>query len=244
MQHYDFKNQHGCRVKMKTREIFNENDNICKELNTFIIHSSKNQMKAFCSNSRTFYAKPNLYRSNQPFFVITCELKRGIHRNRCKYKEQPKSTQYLIIGCENKLPVHYEGDRRNIWSPTFLVLLVATVIVATVKEETKYKKFLRQHFKNQHGCTTEIKRRKIFNEKYNTCKRKNSFIVSSTTNQIKDICDKAGTFYGEPNLYRSNQPFPVITCRLKKGTYRNNCEYNDGKKSSRYLIIGCENKLP
>uniref|UniRef100_A0A8C9RBG5 Ribonuclease like 3 n=1 Tax=Scleropages formosus TaxID=113540 RepID=A0A8C9RBG5_SCLFO len=129
------------------------------------------------------------------------------------------------------------------WRP---ILGVSNPLPALRPEETKYEKFLRQHydFKNQHGCTTEMRRREIFNKKDNTCKEVNSFIVSSTTNQIKAICDKAGTHHGAGNLYKSNQPFPVITCKLKKGTYRNDCEYNDGKKSSRYLIIGCEDKLP
>uniref|UniRef100_A0A8C9V6Y8 Ribonuclease A-domain domain-containing protein n=1 Tax=Scleropages formosus TaxID=113540 RepID=A0A8C9V6Y8_SCLFO len=96
----------------------------------------------------------------------------------------------------------------------------------------------------KHGCTGEMRSRNIYNENDNTCKELNTFIVSSTKDQISAICDKAGTHYGARNLYRSNQPFPVITCTLKRGTYRNHCEYRAGRRSTRYLIIGCEDKLP
>ncbi|KAL4631193.1 ribonuclease like 2 precursor-like [Arapaima gigas] len=131
--------------------------------------------------------------------------------------------------------------------PSLLFFLVATMLVTLTKGDIRYEKFLRQHYGktvNEHDCTKEMKLREIYNENDNTCKEVNTFIVSSTIEQIKAICDKAGEYYGRGNLYRSIQPFPVVTCKLRRGRFRNHCEYRTGTKSTRYLVLGCENKLP
>uniref|UniRef100_A0A8C9R328 Ribonuclease A-domain domain-containing protein n=1 Tax=Scleropages formosus TaxID=113540 RepID=A0A8C9R328_SCLFO len=108
------------------------------------------------------------------------------------------------------------------------------------------KEFLRQHHDTKmtvSRCDSTIKKRKIYgNETTHSCKKVNTFVVSATKNQLKAVCDKAGSPYGE-GLRISNQPFFVITCTLMGGSDRPPCEYR-GNKSTRKIVISCENKLP
>ncbi|XP_018592605.2 angiogenin-4-like, partial [Scleropages formosus] len=131
----------------------------------------------------------------------------------------------------------------------FLVLVTWSLVSVegNLKDrESRYQKFLRQHHDTKmtvSRCDSTIKKRKIYgNETTHSCKKVNTFVVSATKNQLKAVCDKAGSPYGE-GLRISNQPFFVITCTLMGGSDRPPCEYR-GNKSTRKIVISCENKLP
>uniref|UniRef100_A0A3B3R4H7 Ribonuclease A-domain domain-containing protein n=1 Tax=Paramormyrops kingsleyae TaxID=1676925 RepID=A0A3B3R4H7_9TELE len=112
--------------------------------------------------------------------------------------------------------------------------------------ETRYQKFLRQHFDTNMAvekCDSEMAKRKIYgNENTHSCKQVNTFIVAGNKNDIKNVCDKAGSPY-RGNLTISNKSFHVITCDLNGGSGRPPCEYR-GHSSTRKIVIGCENKFP
>ncbi|XP_053120223.1 angiogenin-like [Hemicordylus capensis] len=79
----------------------------CKEVNTFI-HETKNNIKAVCEEGGEPYG--NLRRSKEHMKVTTCKLKGGSTRPPCKYKEN-SSPRYIVIGCENGWPVHYDESQ-------------------------------------------------------------------------------------------------------------------------------------
>ncbi|XP_056109200.1 ribonuclease-like 3 [Rhinichthys klamathensis goyatoka] len=108
----------------------------------------------------------------------------------------------------------------------------------------RYQKFLNQHLgpdMNKQKCTSEIKKRDI-TAITGGCKDVNTFIQANK-NQINTVCGKGGTPQGG-NLFKSNQPFPVITCKLQSGERPPKCEYRKGKKSTRYIVLGCEQGWP
>uniref|UniRef100_A0A671LWZ8 Ribonuclease like 2 n=1 Tax=Sinocyclocheilus anshuiensis TaxID=1608454 RepID=A0A671LWZ8_9TELE len=111
----------------------------------------------------------------------------------------------------------------------------------------RYQKFLNQHFGprvSEHACDREIRNRKItVSESANGCKEVNTFIQANTNN-IKTVCGDGGTpQMNNRNLSMSNQPFPVVTCKLQSGQRHPNCQYR-GKKSTRYIVLGCKEGWP
>ncbi|XP_065126450.2 ribonuclease-like 3 [Paramisgurnus dabryanus] len=115
---------------------------------------------------------------------------------------------------------------------------------ADVRE--RYKTFLNQHVNgnmNEHICTSVIRSRHITKPNTNECKEVNTFIQANG-NTVKSVCTGGGRIYNyQRNLYISLNPFPVITCTLKSGTRRPNCEYR-GHKSTRYIVVACEQGWP
>ncbi|KAK9967255.1 hypothetical protein ABG768_001662 [Culter alburnus] len=107
-----------------------------------------------------------------------------------------------------------------------------------------YKKFLNQHLgpdMTEQKCDSEMRKRGItVND--NGCKPVNTFIQANS-NQIKAVCGNGGIPHGN-NLFRSIQPFPVITCTLKSGVRYPRCEYGKGKKSTRYIVLKCVEGWP
>ena len=55
---------------------------------------------------------------------------------------------------------------------------------------------------------------------------------------MNDICNGAGTPIGN-NRYRSNQPFPVVTCKHTGGIQHPKCEYR-GNRDTRRIEISCD----
>ncbi|XP_036403472.1 ribonuclease-like 3 [Megalops cyprinoides] len=112
----------------------------------------------------------------------------------------------------------------------------------------RYEKFHLQHIfgnMNEHKCNSEIAKREIYEIDGRTCKETNTFITASSQ-EVRKVCKDAGT--PEGNLFRSNQPFPVITCKLTNGnkhqpTQKPNCEYK-GIKSTRTIVIACDEGWP
>ncbi|XP_051731576.1 ribonuclease-like 3 [Ctenopharyngodon idella] len=128
-----------------------------------------------------------------------------------------------------------------------ILLLLLSMPFSTQGQPEKikpgYQKFLNQHFgpdMNEQKCTSEIRNKKITGTD-NSCKDVNTFIKANSDN-IKAVCGKAGTPQGG-NLFKSNQPFPVIICKLKSGERHPKCEYR-GVKDTRYIVLGCEEGWP
>ncbi|XP_060110929.1 angiogenin-like [Heteronotia binoei] len=97
---------HGryCDTLMRSRGLTRPE---CKEVNTFI-HGSKRQIRAVCSQGGV--PDGQLQRSRQPFRVTSCTLRGGSVRPPCEYKENT-SPRYIVIGCEDGWPVHYDESR-------------------------------------------------------------------------------------------------------------------------------------
>ncbi|XP_058615792.1 ribonuclease-like 3 [Onychostoma macrolepis] len=110
----------------------------------------------------------------------------------------------------------------------------------------RYKKFLTQHYGpsvSEKDCDKEIKNRQITaSGTANGCKDVNTF-VNANKNQIKAVCSGGGTPLGN-NLFVSNQPFPVVTCKLKSGQSHPKCKHGNGKKSTRRIVLGCAEGWP
>ncbi|XP_026576409.1 ribonuclease-like isoform X1 [Pseudonaja textilis] len=77
----------------------------CKEVNTFI-HDTKNKIIAVCGDGGEAINN-RLRRSKKQFRVTTCKMKGSSTKPPCDYREN-ESPRYIVIACENGLPVHYE----------------------------------------------------------------------------------------------------------------------------------------
>ncbi|XP_033830256.1 ribonuclease-like 3 [Periophthalmus magnuspinnatus] len=100
--------QTACDAVMGRRRITVTDSNQCKETNTFI-NAGTNEIKKVCNAAgRPYQNSRNLRVSNQPFPIINCKEK-GNHRYpRCEYQGR-SATKYIIIGCEDGFPVHFDG---------------------------------------------------------------------------------------------------------------------------------------
>lgn len=162
----------------------------------------------------------------------------------CKASRQKKTTvRTKYSSSQNKvMEIHP--------SAVILLLLLAASFTAYGQPDhiqLRYEKFLNQHLGphvNEHACDREIGRRKIIaSGTANGCKEVNTFI-QTYTDKINTVCGDGGTpQMNNRNLSMSNQPFPVVTCKLKSGQRRPNCQYR-GKKSTRYIVLGCEEGWP
>ncbi|XP_056109144.1 ribonuclease-like 3 [Rhinichthys klamathensis goyatoka] len=109
----------------------------------------------------------------------------------------------------------------------------------------RYQKFLDQHFgpdMTEQRCNSEMNsRNRDITGTDGGCKDVNTFIQANSKD-IRKVCGAGGTPQGG-NLFKSNQPFPVITCKLPNGRPPR-CDYGKGKKSTRYIVLGCAEGWP
>ncbi|KAL1251691.1 hypothetical protein QQF64_019487 [Cirrhinus molitorella] len=133
-------------------------------------------------------------------------------------------------------------------SAVILLLVLASSFTAYGQPDDikpRYQKFLNQHLGprvSEQDCGKEISKRGITaSGTANGCKDVNTFIQANK-NDIKVVCGRGGTPQGR-NLFKSNQPFPVVTCKLQSGQRQPNCQYR-GKKSTRYIVLGCDREWP
>ncbi len=101
-------NVQRCDSEIRTRHITgSQNDNSCKEVNTFIL-ANNNQVKAVCTGGGTRLPENrDLYMSNKPFPVVACTLISGERHPKCAYRGH-KSTRKIVVGCAGDWPTHYE----------------------------------------------------------------------------------------------------------------------------------------
>ncbi|XP_032093784.1 ribonuclease-like [Thamnophis elegans] len=93
---------HYCNKMMQRRGMTKPK---CKEVNTFI-HDTKNNIIAVCGDGGEAIDN-RLQRSKKQFRVTTCKMKGSSMKPPCDYRENT-SPRYIVIACENGLPVHYE----------------------------------------------------------------------------------------------------------------------------------------
>ncbi|KAK9518370.1 hypothetical protein VZT92_023678 [Zoarces viviparus] len=98
-----------CDQEMRNRDI-KTIDNKCKETNTFILSTNK-PVKAICEKAGKPFGQMTV--SLQPFPIIVCELKSDVSSTPCQYSGK-RLTRYLVIGCENGFPVHFDRDLVNL----------------------------------------------------------------------------------------------------------------------------------
>ncbi|KAK1122921.1 hypothetical protein AOXY_G38696 [Acipenser oxyrinchus oxyrinchus] len=110
-RHIAGKNENGSN-EFCTREIHNRNINLngkCKPKNTFIF-ADEDDVKEVCNEKLVQIGHKRLYKSNEKFKIVDCVNKRH-SPPKCIYIAKNKNRfRYIIIGCVNKLPVHFEGS--------------------------------------------------------------------------------------------------------------------------------------
>uniref|UniRef100_A0AAY5LB44 Ribonuclease A-domain domain-containing protein n=1 Tax=Esox lucius TaxID=8010 RepID=A0AAY5LB44_ESOLU len=130
----------------------------------------------------------------------------------------------------------------------FLVLLYAAVMVHGQPGNVKprYIHFLNQHVNagmTTQKCTSYIGYLKLTETNSNRCKEINTFILADKKH-VNNICGQAGRrLDNNRDLYESNKPFPVVTCKLTSGSFHDKCEYR-GSKSTRRVVIACDQGWP
>lgn len=111
----------------------------------------------------------------------------------------------------------------------------------------RYEHFLTQHVYGAmtvQRCDRVIRDRRITqSQDGNDCKEVNTFIQANS-NQVRAVCTGAGTQqYENRDLFISENPFPVVTCTLRSGERRPNCNYR-GHLSTRRIVVACADKWP
>ncbi|KAA0711564.1 Angiogenin-4 [Triplophysa tibetana] len=133
-------------------------------------------------------------------------------------------------------------------SAVILLLILCSIDVKAQPAHIKprYEKFLNQHVDvqmNDQRCSSEMKKRHITEGQTNKCKIFNTFITAQKQ-ELRKVCNGAGQSYkGSARMYVSNQPFPLVTCKLQSGDRYPNCVYS-GKSSTRYIVVACDKKWP
>ena len=113
-QHVDAKMAaNKCDREVNGRHISKTYSDVCKPINTFI-QANINHIKTICDKAgKPYLGKRNLRISNQPFPVVNCNAKKGGKRlPNCVYKGKA-ATVYIVIACEEGVPVHYEKGVRG-----------------------------------------------------------------------------------------------------------------------------------
>eukprot|EP00063_Salmo_salar_P079812 XP_014054647.1 PREDICTED: ribonuclease-like 3 [Salmo salar] len=95
-----------CKSQMEILNL-NRPDRKCKLKNTFIL-ANPDQVQAICTGGGTLKGN-NLVQSNKPFSVVICTHTGGESHPNCTYKGS-SATKKVIIACDGKFPVHYDGD--------------------------------------------------------------------------------------------------------------------------------------
>ncbi|XP_013907649.1 PREDICTED: ribonuclease-like [Thamnophis sirtalis] len=124
--------------------------------------------------------------------------------------------------------------------PVFFLLMAPCMIASqSSSENPRHKKFLREHqdfpetkVVGQNYCVVMMLQRGMSRP----CKTTNSF-VHAPSNQLKDICSWAGTYYRRA-LRLSKSVFPVTTCNLQ-GTSQGQCRYSS-QTGQRQILINCD----
>ncbi|KAF4114151.1 hypothetical protein G5714_004374 [Onychostoma macrolepis] len=133
---------------------------------------------------------------------------------------------------------------------TVILLLLSSVSSFTHGQSAyiraRYQKFLNQHqgpYVNEEMCTDVIRDRNI-TDSAGDCKLVNTFIQANE-NDIKAVC-RGGTRV-KYNLFRSGEPFNVVTCRLNpntSGQRHPNCEYRGDLYTHHNIELACAHNLP
>uniref|UniRef100_A0A3B3R1E5 Ribonuclease A-domain domain-containing protein n=1 Tax=Paramormyrops kingsleyae TaxID=1676925 RepID=A0A3B3R1E5_9TELE len=79
---------------------------LCKDTNSFIYSSSASDIINICDNAGKRYKNTDFRISLQPFPIITCSNGSGRYP-KCQYRGH-NSNRYIVIGCAEGWPVHYE----------------------------------------------------------------------------------------------------------------------------------------
>ncbi|KAK7136691.1 hypothetical protein R3I93_016896 [Phoxinus phoxinus] len=125
-----------------------------------------------------------------------------------------------------------------------ILLLVLCVSFSAHGQPEGYEHFLKQHVfgaMTVQKCDGEIHRRGIVRpQTTNGCKEKNTFILADKKH-VNTVCGAAGTPEG---IYRkSNNPFPMVICKLHSGNTHPHCKYR-GFTDTRKIVVRCEDGWP
>ncbi|XP_041947865.1 angiogenin-4-like isoform X2 [Alosa sapidissima] len=90
----------------------------CKPVNTFIVTSNKLQVDEVCTKGKRF--NPNYRQSVNKFNVVTCRKAKD-EKLPCAY-EGKKQDRYVVLVCEDGLPVHFNKTVKMFNTTTWLGL--------------------------------------------------------------------------------------------------------------------------
>ncbi|XP_021010216.1 angiogenin-4-like [Mus caroli] len=128
--------------------------------------------------------------------------------------------------------------------PLLLVFMLGLVVIPPIlAQNERYIKFLTQHYdakpkgRDHRYCESMMRERELTSP----CKDVNTFI-HDTKNNIKAICEKKGSPYGE-NFRISNSRFQITTCRHSGRSPRPPCRYR-AFKDFRSIVIACVDGWP
>uniref|UniRef100_A0A3Q2T8S1 Angiogenin-like n=1 Tax=Fundulus heteroclitus TaxID=8078 RepID=A0A3Q2T8S1_FUNHE len=108
-QHIDKKvTAQKCTAVMKQKRISN-NDNSCKETNTFILAAEK-EVKSVCNGQGVYNKQSNFTESKKKFRLVICKLRKQARKPKCEYRGTCLTNRIIVVSCEQGLPVHYAGD--------------------------------------------------------------------------------------------------------------------------------------
>ncbi|CAM4660354.1 unnamed protein product [Leuciscus chuanchicus] len=244
-----FLNQHkGSDIKEQkcTSEIIKRGitgtGNCCKPVNSFI-QAPTNFIKAVCGNGGKLQGS-NLFESNQPFTMITCTLRNNLHEDSSNPKIKPDCIHLDFVKVHRNTGQRFtipdyrlQPQVMEIHQSVVILLLVLCVSFSTHAQPPGYQHFLNQHvgpLVNAAMCTSEIRNRRI-TAPDGGCKPVNTFIQANA-GVINPVCGRGGTPVGG-NLFQSNNPFNVVTCRLQSGTPPN-CIYRTGQLATLKIVLG------
>ncbi|MED6253501.1 hypothetical protein ATANTOWER_031679, partial [Ataeniobius toweri] len=103
--------ENKCGSEIRRKKIYN-NDNSCKETNTFIL-ADPNTVKSICQGEGEMNEETGMTRSKQKFRIVVCKLNGGARKPNCEYKGTKLTNRIVAVKCQNGLPVHFDGDILN-----------------------------------------------------------------------------------------------------------------------------------
>ncbi|XP_036932446.1 ribonuclease-like [Acanthopagrus latus] len=100
--------QNRCDQEMGSRHLTTTpGSNLCRETNTFI-GDTTSRINSICGKAGAPFG--TFTKSLQPFPITICKLRNQNARHpHCQYRGRT-DTRYLVIRCEEGVPVHFERD--------------------------------------------------------------------------------------------------------------------------------------
>uniref|UniRef100_A0A8C9XEX7 Ribonuclease A-domain domain-containing protein n=1 Tax=Sander lucioperca TaxID=283035 RepID=A0A8C9XEX7_SANLU len=131
----------------------------------------------------------------------------------------------------------------------FVLVLLRLCSSWTVCRTCIWPRFQDKHINDgmtKYQCDDVIKEKEI-NKINSLCKDRNTFIITTSLQTVKDICGDEGQKYIDPNkpeannLKKSKKPFEIVDCNLKTLNAKYpDCQYDGTLVKKAYIVVACE----